>query len=150
MTTTIAVCYGIGVAILLVALIVDAIAQRRSLDNWLPAPFPVAPPPAQRLPYAVMDRPGRRRLEMMSDRIEACLAGAKINGQVWGGEITPDALRFSLSSYMPLRFIIRISDEIALSLNVPVVQIEGDENAMSGWVVIPTQWREEVHDGRHE
>ena len=150
MTTIVVVCYGIGVAILLAALIVDAVAQRRSLDNWLPAPFPVAPTPPAKLPYAVMERPGRRRLEMMSDRIEACLAGAMITGRVCGGEVTSDALRFALSSSMPLRFVCRISDEIALALNVPMVEVEGAAEDRSGWIVIPVQWREEVHDGRHE
>lgn len=90
---------------------------------------------------APMVRPGPRRLMMMSDRIEACLAAAKIDGQVRHGEVAPDALRFALFSSMPLRFVSRLADEIALALDVPVVQIEGDEDATTGWVIIPTRFQ---------
>lgn len=66
---------------------------------------------------------GRRRLEMAADRIEACLAGHKIAARVWGGRVGRHSVLFALSvanGNHPAQ-VLRLGDEIALSLGRPVI-----------------------------
>lgn len=66
---------------------------------------------------------GRRRLEMIADRIEACCAGHIITARVWGGVVKGHSVLFTVTvadGHNPAK-VLRLGDELSLSLGVPVL-----------------------------
>ena len=62
---------------------------------------------------------GRRRLEMLGDRVEAACAGHKVHARVLCGQARRDRVTLLVST-SPVYDLRKLQDEIALSLGVPV------------------------------
>ena len=91
---------------------------------------------------------GRRRLEMMADRIEAVFASNKVSARIWGADTLDqsiDIIRFRFTSVSPVRPNSCLAEEIGLSLGAPGVSIEMDTDLL-GWIVVPVLWDELAAD----